>query len=92
VATVVWVRARPLPRKCCWNVSGPVTVLACLACLGVYYAATDGVLAAATAAIWLGREAALAVFAAGLGAALLLAAALMRSVRTLAAVAACWRS
>jgi len=32
-------------------VSGPATVLACLACLGVYYAATDGVLAAATAAV-----------------------------------------
>ena len=32
-------------------VSGPVTVLACLACLGTYYAATDGVLAAATAAL-----------------------------------------
>lgn len=32
-------------------VSGPVTVLLCLACLGTYYAATDGVLAAATAAL-----------------------------------------
>jgi len=31
--------------------SGPVTVLACLACLGAYYAATDGVLAAATAGL-----------------------------------------
>jgi hypothetical protein len=31
--------------------SGAATVLACLACLGIYYAATDGVLAAATAAL-----------------------------------------
>jgi MFS family permease len=33
------------------TVAGPVAVLACLACLGAYYAATDGVLAAATAAL-----------------------------------------
>jgi MFS family permease len=33
------------------TMSGPITVLACLACLGAYYAATDGVLAAATAAL-----------------------------------------
>jgi MFS family permease len=32
-------------------VSGSATVLACLACLGAYYAATDGVLAAATAGV-----------------------------------------
>jgi len=33
------------------TVSGPVTVLGCLACLGAFYAATDGVLAAATATL-----------------------------------------
>jgi MFS family permease len=32
-------------------VSGAATVFACLACLGAYYAATDGVLAAATAGV-----------------------------------------
>lgn len=32
-------------------VSGTATVLACVACLGIYYAATDGVLAAATAGV-----------------------------------------
>jgi len=91
--------------------SGSATVLACLACLGVYYAATDGVLAAATAAVvpahlhgsglalaqtttsagrliaalafgaawtWLGRDAALAVFAGGLGLVLIGATVLMR--------------